>query len=52
MPGPIPARGPLLAQSLLHYFTQRGASVLVTTHLGHLKLVAYQLEHYVNAECR
>ncbi|MCA9842136.1 MAG: Smr/MutS family protein [Cyanobacteria bacterium HKST-UBA03] len=47
--GTDPGQGALLAQSLLHYFTQRGASVLVTTHLGHLKLVAYQLEHYVNA---
>lgn len=47
--GTDPQEGAALAQALLEAFYQRGATVIVTTHIGELKVVAHQHEGYLNA---
>lgn len=47
--GTDPEQGAVLAEALLDYYYTHQATVLTTTHLGHLKLVAYQHPGYMNA---
>jgi DNA mismatch repair protein MutS2 len=47
--GTDPLEGSALARALLHCFYEKGASTIVTTHLGVLKQEAYSREGYINA---
>lgn len=47
--GTDPLEGSALARALLHRFYEKGASSIVTTHLGVLKQEAYSREGYINA---
>ncbi len=47
--GTDPQEGSALAQALLDAFYKRGATTIVTTHIGELKVAAHQSEGYLNA---
>lgn len=47
--GTDPQEGSALAKALLDAFYRRGATVVVTTHLGDLKVTAHQHEGFLNA---
>ncbi len=47
--GTDPQEGSALAQALLETFQERGATCIVTTHIGELKVFAHQHEGFLNA---
>lgn len=47
--GTDPQAGAVLAESLLGYFYDQGATVMVTTHIGALKVSAHNHVGYINA---
>lgn len=47
--GTDPAEGAALAQAILEDLQEKGAKVLVSTHLGQLKIYAHQAERVANA---
>ncbi len=47
--GTDPEEGAALAQALLETFYKRGATTIVTTHIGELKVFAHQHHGYLNA---
>ncbi|MBQ9246068.1 endonuclease MutS2 [bacterium] len=47
--GTDPKEGASLAQSILEYLQKRGAFIVVTTHYGELKSLAYLNQGFVNA---
>lgn len=47
--GTDPKEGAALAQAILEYLRERGARVMVTTHLGELKVYAHETPRVANA---
>lgn len=47
--GTDPTEGAALAQAILEYLRERGARVMVTTHLGELKVYAHETPRVANA---
>ena len=48
--GTDPEEGSVLAEAMIERLYQAGAHVMVTTHLGRLKLLAYRIEGIENAQ--
>lgn len=48
--GTDPEEGTVLAEAMIEALARSGAHVLVTTHLGRLKLLAYNLDRVENAQ--